>query len=76
MLAFRRFTEEHLAKIKAVYPDAFNLSRQLVKLPMNREKSYELIIDFPDHASNSEREKAFHDCLIERTKIHHQVRVS
>lgn len=60
--------------IKAVYPDAFNLSRQSLKLPMSREKSYELVIEVPDHTKSVEREKKFHDCLIERTKLHHQVR--
>ncbi|KAK7590156.1 hypothetical protein V9T40_001769 [Parthenolecanium corni] len=68
----RRFTEEHLGQIKAIYPEAFKLSRQLVKVPMSREKSYELIIEIPNHTKSSEREKIFHDSLIERTKLHHQ----
>lgn len=60
--------------IKAVYPEAFNLSRHLMKLPMSREKSYELVIEVPDHMKSVEREKRFHDSLVERTKLHHQVR--
>lgn len=47
----RNFTEAHLGKIKAVYPEAYEFSRERVKVPFSNEVTYELMIERLPHSS-------------------------
>ena len=62
--------------IKTVYPEAYELKYEFIKLPFTRDESLELVIEVSaSHSMDiTERKKMFHKLLLEKTKFHHQVR--
>lgn len=73
-MIFRNFTEQHLGKIKAVYPESYELSRQRMKLPMFRNETYELVIYIPEGNRDSvKRQNTFYNLLLEKSKLYHEV---
>lgn len=73
---FRNFTEQHMGMIKTIYPDAYKLKYEFVKLPFSCDETLELVIEKSASycADFSERKKVFERLLLEHTKFYHQVR--
>ena len=72
---FRKFTEQHLGMIKAVYPDSYDLKYEILKQPLSRDETLELIVDRTKSTCTniSERKKIFDKLLLDKAKLHHQV---
>lgn len=68
----RKFTEQHLRMIKAVYPESYELNYEKVRKPFSREEPVELVIKLPSGADLASRSNRLHTLLLDRTLEYHK----